>query len=328
MLLTHGGGLAKEIALRVPLSAGPDAHPTTLLHVLLRWLELAVSRPRTGDSDDALASNGEGGSSPGIPGSNGIVAEGGEGSAEALDEGEGGRSPSPFSPAGGGAGDGGTQAAADMSISLMRLLCGWLYGCPAAVRELLDNPSNLFVVDVAAGRCSLLEEGSPGAGARKATASARTGGGGASPGGGGWRGKGGEAGAEGRGATAAQLVAVKGLACLTVGLLLEYVQVGASPPASGGSGGGGEWTRDLVMKIIQNRVGEFSCGGVGLGRGEEVVIVSCRFFTVERYDLCGHKLRDRDVHRKYSKEVSPCNDKRIDCERRSIRNRPNRENCR
>lgn len=104
----------------------------------------------------------------------------------------------------------------------MRLVCGWVYGCPAAARELLQNPANLYVIDVAAGRCALLREG------------------------------------EGEGqvrAMAVQRVAVKGLACLMLGLLLEYVE-GAAAPRSGGGAGDGEWTRPLVMKMIQNRVGE------------------------------------------------------------------------
>ncbi|CAM9195290.1 unnamed protein product, partial [Laminaria digitata] len=193
MLLTHGGGLAKEIALRVPLSAGPESHPTTLLHVLLRWLELATSRPPSptpnpsntpASKDRDSSSSSSSSSTPGPPSGNGDV------NAEA-----------------------GVSAEA---ISLMRLLCGWLYGCPAAVRELLANPANLFVVDVAAGR---------------------------------WGARGGLG-----GATDAQRVAVKGLACLTLALLLEYVE-GVGAPSSVGSGGGGEWTRDLVLKIIQNRVG-------------------------------------------------------------------------
>lgn len=105
----------------------------------------------------------------------------------------------------------------------MRLVCGWVYGCPAAARELLQNPANLYLIDVAAGRCDLLEENKTGA-------------------------------------TVAQRVAVKGLACVTLGLLLEYLEGGAAPRSGGGGAGSGtgegEWTRGLVMKIIQNRVGE------------------------------------------------------------------------
>lgn len=178
MLFTHGGALAKELSLRVPLASGPGAHPTTLLHTLLRWLELATSHS----------------------GTSGTAAD-----DEALSRVVG-------------------RAAADAAVSLMRLVCGWVYGCPAAARELLQNPANLYVVDMAAGRCALLGEG----------------------------------GGEDRGlgaSTAAQRVAVKGLACVMLGLLLEYVE-GTAAPRSGGSGGDGEWTRGLVMKMIQNRVGE------------------------------------------------------------------------
>eukprot|EP00903_Cladosiphon_okamuranus_P005357 g5352.t1 len=162
MLFTHGGALAKELSLRVPLAPGPGAHPTTLLHALLRWLELTTSEAQL------------------------------------------------FG-----------RAAADAAVSLMRLVCGWVYGCPAAARELLQNPANLFVIDVAAGRCALLGEG-----------------------------EGGEA-----GATAAQRVAVKGLACVMLGLLLEYLEGGAAPRSGGSGREDGEWTRGLVMKMIQNRVG-------------------------------------------------------------------------
>lgn len=179
MLFTHGGALAKELSLRVPLAPSPGAHPTTLLHVVLRWLELATSHPGTSAT------------APNAPSS----------ADEARLVG---------------------RAAADAGVSLMRLVCGWVYGCPAAARELLQNPANLFVIDVAAGRCALL---------------------------------GGEGGDKAGGATAAQRVAVKGLACVMLGLLLEYVEGGAAP-RSGGAGDA-EWTRGLVMKMIQNRVGEF-----------------------------------------------------------------------
>ncbi|CAM9927954.1 unnamed protein product, partial [Ectocarpus sp. 8 AP-2014] len=185
MLFTHGGALAKELSLRVPLAAATGAHPTTLLHVLLHWLELATShRPASTATDRGAPSSSRSG------------------------DGHLGRPTV----------DG--HAAADAGISLERLLCGWMYGCPAAVVEMLDNPANLFVVDVAAGRCSVLVEGGEG------------------------------------GATAVQCVALKGLACLGLGLLLEYVEgTGAPRSGGGGGGGGGEWTRSLVMKMIQNRVG-------------------------------------------------------------------------
>lgn len=195
MLFTHGGALAKEVSLRVPLAPASDAHPTTLLHVLLRWLELATSHPGTTATAAATPTP------TATATATGAAPSGDPGSGPADEARVVGR------------------AAADAGIALMRLVCGWMYGCPAAARELLENPANLFVVDVAAGRCSLvlLED---------------------------------EA-----GASAVQRVAVKGLACLMLGLLLEYVE-GGRAPRSGGSGSGGEWTRALVMKMINNRVGE------------------------------------------------------------------------
>lgn len=197
MLFTHGGALTKEVSLRVPLAPAPDAHRTTLLHVLLRWLELATSHPGTPATAVTTATT--------------TAADAGKNSSISGDSGSG---PADEDQVFG-------RAIADAGIALIRLVCGWMYGCPAAARELLDNPANLFVVNVAAGRCSLvlLEEG---------------------------------------GASAVQRVAVKGLACLMLGLLLEYVE-GTAAPRSGGSGG--EWTRALVMKMINNRVGESgSCG--------------------------------------------------------------------
>lgn len=210
MLFTHGGGLTKEIALRVPIAPSPDTHTTTLLHALLRWLELATSHPHnpatTGPSDDH---------DPGFS-NGGMPSTGGKQNTNA------GVSNSHSDVA--------ARAIADAGVSLLRLLCRWVHNCTAAVREMLGNPSNLFVIDVAAGRCSLVS------------------------GGGGDAGEGGTA----RGVTAAQCAGVKGLACLMLGLMLEYVE-GAGSPSSGGDGNDGsseEWTRDLVMKMIQNRVGK------------------------------------------------------------------------
>lgn len=193
MLFTHGGPLAKEISLRVPFSPANGAHMTTLLHALLRWLELATSHSSTAPAPTTTGAE-----------------------AGAANSGNGGESRSSVDDAAGVTG----KAVADAGISLMRLLCGWMHGCPAAARELLENPANLFVVDVAAGRCSLLL---------------------LQP-----------AGLEGS-ATAIQRVAVKGLACLMLGLLLEYVEDAGAPRSGGVSS---EWTRGLVMKMIQNRVGE------------------------------------------------------------------------
>lgn len=51
-----------------------------------------------------------------------------------------------------------------------------------------------------------------------------------------------------------QRTVLKGLGCLLLGLLLEYVE-GEGGPRSGG-GGGDELTRSLVMTMIQNRIGE------------------------------------------------------------------------
>lgn len=208
MLFTHGGGLAKELCLRVPLAPAPGAHPTTLLHVLLHWLELATSHPPATTATDrgAPSSSGSGDGHLGRPAVDG-------------------------------------QAAADAGISLVRLLCGWMYGCPAAVVEMLDNPANLFVVDVAAGRCFAQAEDGAG------------------------------------GATAVQCVALKGLACLALGLLLEYVEGKGAPRSGGGGGGAGEWTRSLVMKMIQNRVGESG------GRGNVETVV----WAAEQ-NMCGNCL--------------------------------------
>ncbi|CAM9275437.1 unnamed protein product [Scytosiphon promiscuus] len=196
MLFTHGGALAKEISLRIPFSPAPGAHLTTLLHVLLRWLELATSHSSTAPAAPATipAEMGAANSGKGVEPSN---------SAD--------RTASIIG-----------RATADAGISVMRLLCGWMYGCSAAAREVLENPANLFVVDVAAGRCPLLLPP--------------------------------PAGDEGS-ATAVQRVAVKGLACLMLGLLLEYVEDAAGTGAPRSGGGASEWTRALVMKMIQKRVG-------------------------------------------------------------------------
>lgn len=170
MLFAHGGGLTKEIALRVPLALSvPHTHSTTLLHALLRWLELAI--PATHEEVQS-------------------------------------------------------RAVADVGISLLQLMCRWVHGCSAAARELLGNPANLFVLDIAGGRrpCLAVEEG----------------------------------GIVGSGSVSGvQRTVLKGLACLLLGVLLEYVE-GERVPRSGrgGGGSGDELTRNLVMKMIQNRVGE------------------------------------------------------------------------
>lgn len=219
MLFTHGGALAKELALRVPLAPGPGAHTTTLLHTLLRWLELATSHTgtSTATADSAIAS-------------------------DAPTDGAGSdlRSPTDETREIG-------RAAADAGVSLMRLICGWTYGCPAAARELLQNPANLYVIDVAAGRCALLGEDTIGV-------------------------------------TAAQRVAVKGLGCLMLGLLLEYVK-GTAAPRSGSNAGDAEWTRGLVMKMIQNRVGE-SKGRHGSVGGVARPVARVRFSTARQKMFC------------------------------------------
>lgn len=158
MLFAHGGGLTKEIALRVPLAlSSPHTHSTTLLHALLCWLELAT--PATHEDIQS-------------------------------------------------------RAIADIGISLLQLMCRWVHGCSAAARELLGNPANLFVLDLAGGRRPF-EEGCM---------------------------------------SGVQSTVLKGLGCLLLGLLLEYVE-GEGGPRSGG-GGGDELTRSLVMTMIQNRIGE------------------------------------------------------------------------
>lgn len=194
MLFRHGGGATKEIALRVPLAPAPSAHPTTLLHSVLHWLELATSRPQTATGDAPSSRNGE-------------TRETGESVSPSLETQFVG------------------QARADAGISLLRLLCRWVHGCSAAVHELLENPANLFFVDIAAGK----EEGG-----KKDVC----------------------AGEVSTGATAAQRASVKGLSCLLLGIMLEFVESAGAAKSGSSSGGGGEWTRDLIMKTIQNRVGE------------------------------------------------------------------------
>lgn len=219
MLFRHGGGATKEIALRVPLAPAPGAHPATLLHSVFLWLELATCRPRTSSTVTGDAPSSRNG--------------GAEATGESLP-------PDPEVPTMEFEG----QARADAGISLLRLLCRWVHGCPTAVRELLENPANLFFVDVAAGK---EEEG--------------------------W---GASAGEVSTGATAVQLASVKGLSCLLLGILLESVE-SASAPKSGG--GGGEWTRDLIMKIIQNRVGERWTGMRGLSVTRSVWYIGWLPFT-------------------------------------------------
>lgn len=230
MLFAHGGGLTKEIALRVPLVPAPDTHVTTLLHALLRWLELAVSRSCT----SAAATRVVPGSSNSSTSAEAIARTDAQGDG-ATQTTAGAGSPSSCSPA---EVEVAGRVTSDAAISVLRLLCEWVCDCPAAVRELLDNPANLFVVDVAAGRCSLFAEGVSGLG----------------------EGSGAAKGEVSRGATAVQRASVKGLACLMLGLLLEYVEEAAAPRS--GSSGAGEWTRDVVMRMIQNRVGEATRGPV------------------------------------------------------------------
>lgn len=209
MLLEQGGSLAKEIALRVPVSPEPGSHATTLLHALLRWLELVINHPLQASATPAVQNsattrrieNGDAGGDEG--GENRAISE--------------------------------AQAVSDVGLSLLRLLCGWVHGCPAAVRELLDNPANLFVVDVAAGRDSIMKTGSVNDNdndRRRKSGSFLS----------------------------VQRAAMKGFACLLLGLLLEYVEGAADAPRSDG----GQWTRDVVMKMIQNRIGEeLVCEGQG-----------------------------------------------------------------
>lgn len=216
--------MAKEISLRVPVALTLDGLPTTLLNALLCWLELATfcHHPPTTTQDVIGSTKIDGSFNP-------VVAKE-DGSAESVVfSAVAGRpaTPDSFTESENKARE---AFSADAAVSLLRLLCTWVYGCPAAVHELLGNPANLFVVEVAAGRYSLVVKNS-GNGAGMKTAKDRV----------------------AKGVTSAQYAALEGLACLMLGLLLEYVE-GSSAPKSGGSSG--EWTRDLVMKMIQKRIGE------------------------------------------------------------------------
>lgn len=272
MLFRHGGEATKEIALRVPIdSPPPNRHRTTLLHVILRWLELATSHTPAA----AVARSAGDMPAQGPATLSAAIGVGNLGAVPAtIDNARG--------AAAGAAGEGEDRegveaiaiAVADGALSLLRLMCRWLHDCPAAARELLENPANLFVVDVAAGRCSLLSSGGVTAEGARGGNSAETrknsgGGFGAAEG----RRTGGGAGVSAAavhgGCGDVQRTTVKGLACLVLGLLLEFVERGVSSARSsgsisagsgGGGGGVGEeegWTRELVMKMIQNRVGEW-----------------------------------------------------------------------
>lgn len=276
MLFRHGGEATKEIALRVPVdSPPPNRHRTTLLHGVLRWLELATSHtPATAVARSARD----------------MPAQGPAAVSAAIGVGHLGVVPATVDDARGAAvgaaGEGEdregvvakTIAVADAALSLLRLLCRWLHDCPAAARELLENPANLFVVDVAAGRCSLLGSGGVtvptdgGAGGENGAVVKKGGGRGLRVAEG--RRTGGGAGVSATavhgGCGDVQRATVKGLMCLVLGVLLEFVERGVSSArsggsSSGGSGGGGGgvgeeegWTRELVMRMIQNRVGEWS----------------------------------------------------------------------
>lgn len=238
MLFENGRGTTKEIALRVPVDKASATHEgTTLLHATMRWLELATSREPS-FRDESIASEPRAASASATAG---------------VSRNE-------------------NRAIADVAISLLRLLCRWVHGCPTAALELLQNPANLFMIEVAAGRCSLLDPGAAGAVAVL------------------------------KAAFATQCVAVKGLACLVLGVLLEFVETKgtAMMPGSGGgvadgdvgrpkeggaagqSVGNGvmEWSREMVMRVIHKRVGELVCerrhpwtkrkaGGGGGGGGDE-----------------------------------------------------------
>lgn len=276
MLFINGGETTKEIAQRIPVDTPPPSHHrTTLLHGVLRWLELATSHTAAAAAaadyvvETAVKNESDLAAAIGV-GRLGPVSE-------AVDDAEGGGQ----QQGGGTAAE--TAAAieaavADAAVSLLRLLCRWLHQCPTAVRELLENPANLFVVDVAAGRCSLLhlkvaaagvgveKNGWAGSGTNGSTLKMNDGGVPAVDGG--------EVGgtttavaASGRDPAHAQRAAVKGLTCLMLGILLEFVEEDASGVRSSSSGGvsGGDgggsgnegWNRNLVMKMIQNRVGGY-----------------------------------------------------------------------
>lgn len=225
MLFENGRGTTKEIALRVPVDKASATHEgTTLLHAMMRWLELATSRE--------LSFRDESGASE--PRAASASATAGVSRNE-------------------------DRAMADVAISLLRLLCRWVHGCPAAALELLQNPANLFMIEVAAGRCSLLDlgvQGGPGVEAATGAVAAS------------------------KAAFATQCVAVKGLACLVLGVLLEFVETKstATMPGSGGGVADGnvgrpkegaaagllvgngvmEWSREMVMRVIHKRVGELN----------------------------------------------------------------------
>lgn len=238
MLFKHGRGTTKEIALRIPVDSGSPAHPrSTLLHAVLRWLELITSHELDSgdtarDKEHARAVDRSGGTDTSPVGGLALYEQT-PGATAVVDS------------------DDEEQARADAAITLLRLLCHWVHSCPAAVLDFLQNPANLFIVEVAAGRCPLFN--------------ARTGGGELT---------------SGRGdplplsAATSQGIAAKGLACLVLGILLEFVEAGgdlAGPTsgrdttvgfgggsAEGASGGGLQWNRELLWSMIQKRIGEFA----------------------------------------------------------------------
>jgi Uso1 / p115 like vesicle tethering protein, head region len=114
---------------------------------------------------------------------------------------------------------------------LLQLLCRWLNGCSTAVSELLANPASLLIVDIAAQRSRGGNSPPPSAAGTLAAYS-----------------------------TASSMATVRGLACLLLGLILEYVSNDDSNTAATGAaattaGTAQQWDRATVLSLIERRVG-------------------------------------------------------------------------
>jgi hypothetical protein len=89
-----------------------------LLDAVLRWIEAAVG----GDLNESLGVGAAaGGGGGGGVGEDGVVVGGGD-----------------------------KASRASLAVSLLALLATWLHGCPLAVATLLQEPENLFLVEIAA----------------------------------------------------------------------------------------------------------------------------------------------------------------------------------
>jgi predicted nucleic acid-binding Zn-ribbon protein len=123
-----------------------------------------------------------------------------------------------------------TAAAASTAAEvLLQLLCRWLYGCSTAVSELLANPASLLIVDIAAQRNRGGNSPPPSAAGAMAAYSATSG-----------------------------MATVRGLACLLLGLILEYVSSDNSSTAvatAAAAGAAQQWDRATVLSLIERRVG-------------------------------------------------------------------------